>query len=238
MIAAAFLLALWVAVKEAKRKGIDPNLVSDFGIYGLIFGILGARLAYILFFDFKYYLNHPLQILAIWQGGLVLYGGIMGGILAGIWFIKRHKLKFWKFADTLTPSLILGQAIGRIGCFLSGDSYGLPTNLPWGVRFPKGSLSNLRFGQVAIHPTQIYELVLNLAIFLILWKIRKRKTFDGFLFLLYLILYSIIRFFIEFFRADSLYMWNMPVRSAQFMSAVIIILSLLMLPYLKKRKLE
>jgi phosphatidylglycerol:prolipoprotein diacylglycerol transferase len=234
MIAISFLVGLWLALKEAKRKGIDSTLVSNFGIYGSIFGILGARLAYLLFFDFDYYLSHPLHIFFIWEGGLVLYGGILGGLLAGIWFVKRHRLNFWRFADAFAPSLILAQAIGRVGCFLSGDGYGIPTTLPWGVRFPEGSLASLRFGQVAIHPTQIYELILNVAIFLVLWRLRKRKTFDGFLFLLYLIAYSIIRFFVEFLRADSLYMWGSSIRSAQVISVAIVVVSLLMIPYLKK----
>ncbi|HEA46887.1 MAG TPA: prolipoprotein diacylglyceryl transferase [bacterium] len=235
LIATAFLVGLWIANNEAKRKGIDSKLVSDFAIYAIIFGMLGARLGYVFFFDFAYFISRPLQILAIWQGGLVLYGGIVGGLLAGIWFIKRRRLNFWKFADTFAPALILGQAIGRIGCFLSGDGYGLPTGLPWGVRFPEGSLASLRFGQVAVHPTQIYESLLNLVIFAFLWRMRKRKTFDGFLFLLYLILYSTIRFFIEFLRADSLYIAGGPVRSAQLISVAIIAFSFLFMPYLKRR---
>lgn len=235
MIAVAFLVGLWLALREAKRKGIDSKLVSDFAIYAIIFGMLGARLAYVIFFDFGYYLSHPLQIFAIWQGGLVLYGAILGGLLAGIWFIKRHRLNFWRFADTFAPSLILGQAIGRIGCFLSGDSYGRPTDLPWGLRFPLSSSAGMKFGQMPIHPTQIYELILNLIIFTVLWKFRKRETFDGFLFLLYLISYSTIRFFVEFLRADSLYIWGTPLRSAQVISVATIALAILMLPYLKKR---
>lgn len=234
MIATAFLMALWVGIKEAKRKDIDLKLVSDFVTYALIYGILGARLAYVIFFDLQYYLNHPLHILFVWEGGLVLYGGILGGLIAGIWFIKKHKLNFWKFADTLAPSVILGQAIGRIGCFLSGDSYGVPTELPWGVKFPEGSLPNLHFGQIPIHPTQIYESLLNFVIFMVLWKLRKRNTYNGFLFLLYLISYSAMRFFIEFLRGDSLYIGSTPIRSAQLISVAIIALSLLMIPYLKK----
>lgn len=235
-IAIAFVVGLWIAQKEAKRKGIDTKLISDFAIYAIIFGILGARLAYTLFFDFKYYLNHPLQILAVWQGGLVLYGGILGGLGAGIWFVKRHRLSFLKFADTLTPSLILGQAIGRIGCFLNGDAYGIPTKLPLGITFPEGSLPDLRFGQVATHPTQIYELILNLVIFLILWKMREKKAFNGFLFLSYLILYSFIRFFMEFVRGDTINLWNNSFISvAQFISVAVIVTSLLLIPYLKKR---
>lgn len=236
MIAIAYLVGLWIALKEANRKNIDSKLISDFAIYAIIFGILGARLAYVFFFDFKYYLTHPLEIVAIWQGGLVLYGGIFGGLLAGIWFIKRHRLNFWKFADTFAPSLIIGQAIGRIGCFLSGDGYGKPTQLPWGIRFPSDSLAGMRFSQAPVHPTQIYEMVLNLGIFFILWKMRKRKTFDGFMILSYLILYSIVRFFLEFVRGDTMDLWNNSfVSVAQLVSIVVIAVSLLIIPYLKKR---
>lgn len=236
MIATAFLLGIWIALKEAKRKGVDSNRVSDFAIYAIIFGLFGARLAYVIFFDFQYYISRPLQILAIWQGGLMLYGGIVGGILAAIWFIRRHKLNFWKFADTFTPSLILAQAIGRMGCFLSGDCYGIQTDLPWGIRFPEGSLADLRFGAVAVHPTQLYEMFLSLGIFLILWKLRKRKTFNGFLFLLYMILYSVIRFFIEALRADSLYIGTTSIRTAQAISIAIIIASVLIMYGLRKKE--
>lgn len=225
MIALAFVAGLIVGVKEAKRRGVNPDLIHDFLAYAMLGGILGARLYYVAVSEPLWYLSHPGQILAVWKGGLSIHGGIVGGLLAGVWFTRRRRLGFWKFADLLTPSLILGQTIGRLACVLNGCSYGKPApDLPWAVVFT--DLNAQAPLGVPLHPTQFYELFTDLGIFLLLWGLRKRLTaFDGQLFLIYGICYGVARFVLEAFRGDSLMLGDfMPV--AQAMSLVILAISL------------
>ncbi len=131
MIASAFLIGTWIATKEADRKGIGSERIQDFLLYAIIGAIIGARLYYVAFSDWAQFRDNPLSVFAVWQGGLAIHGGILGGLLVCILYTRRQKISFWKFVDTLAPSLILGQAIGRIGCFFNGDSHGYPTDLPW-----------------------------------------------------------------------------------------------------------
>lgn len=225
MIALAFVAGLIVGVKEAKRRGVNPDLIHDFLAYAMLGGILGARLYYVMMSEPLWYLSHPGQILAVWKGGLAIHGGIVGGLLAGIWFTRRRRLGFWRFADLLTPSLILGQAIGRLACVFNGCSYGKPApDLPWAIVF-----TDLRAQAplgVPLHPTQFYELFTDLGIFLLLWGLRKRPTrFDGQLFLIYGICYGVARFVLEAFRGDSL-MFGDLIPVAQAMSLVVLAVSL------------
>lgn len=225
MIALAFVAGLIVGVKEARRRGVNPDLIHDFLAYAMLGGILGARLYYVLMSEPLWYLSHPGQILAVWKGGLAIHGGIVGGLLAGIWFTRRRRLGFWKFADLLTPSLILGQAIGRGACVLNGCSYGKPApDLPWAVIFT--DLHAQAPLGVPLHPTQFYELFTDLGIFLILWLLRKRATrFDGQFFLIYGMSYGVARFVLEAFRGDSL-MFGDLIPVAQAMSLMILAVSL------------
>ncbi len=204
MIALAVVVGVWLAGKEAKRKGYEPRSVNDFAFLVIMGGLAGARIYYVLFSDLRYFLAHPSHIFAVWEGGLAIHGAIIGGIFVTIYFTMTRKIPFWRWADTLAPSLILGQAIGRIGCFFNGDAHGYPTKLPWGLVYSKESPAGQMYPDLPLHPTQLYELGFNLLIFLVLWKLRKRNHFDGFLFLLYVLLYSSARIFVEHFRADRL----------------------------------
>ena len=160
----------------------------------MISGIVGARLLYVLT-NLSEYLKHPLEIIMLNHGGLVIYGGIILATFTGIFFLSKRKLPILKTADVLFPYVALAQSIGRIGCLLNGCCYGRPTGLPWGIYFP---------GQtIALHPTAIYFSLNALAIFIILKIVQERKKFTGQVFLLYFILYPAGRFFIEFFRGDS-----------------------------------
>ena len=206
--------------------------IVNLSLYVVVAGIVGARLYHIAFYDLRNYLSHPAEILSVWRGGLAFHGGIIGGLLAAIWFAKRQRISFWKLSDTLTPSLILGQAIGRIGCFLNGCCYGVPTRLPWGIIFPEGSPGNFTYASQPLHPTQLYQMVLNFSVFLFIWGRRKKGKYDGYLFLLYLILYSGGRFLVEIWRGDSLYIWGIPLKAAQVMGILIIIGSLLVMRFL------
>lgn len=220
MVAIGFIAGLFVATREAKRVGVAPEKIMDLSLFLLIAGLIFGRLVYILF-DLKPFLKHPLQILVIQSGGLAIHGSILGGILVGYWFSRRNQISFGKLADIVAPALILGQAIGRLGCFLNGDSYGKITNLPWAVQFP-GLLG-------ARHPTQLYEAGLNFLVFLIIWRWRTKKEFDGHLFLVYLILYSTGRFFVEIFR-ESQYLYQ-PITYGQAASIAIILGSYLVVRY-------
>jgi phosphatidylglycerol:prolipoprotein diacylglycerol transferase len=213
MIALAFIAGTLLGAREARRKGFDPNHVYDMLFYVLVSSIVGARLYYVLFSDLSWFLSHPFEIIAIWKGGLALHGGLIGGFLAGVWYCRKHGVPVLPFADVMTPSLILGQAIGRMGCTLNGCSYGRPTDLPWAVTFEDpDSLAPLG---VPLHPTQMYELSIDLLFFGILWAIRKRTVFEGQLFSIYLMGYGVIRFVIEYFRGDSLLFFGlMPVAQA------------------------
>jgi len=202
LIAIALLTGTWLAGREAARKGIPKERVQDFVVWATLFGLLGARLYYLAFFSPRVFLEDPLGILAIWRGGLAIHGALLAGAATAIWYVRRHRLSFWRFADTLAPSVILGQAIGRLACFLNGDAYGIPTTLPWGVTFSNPE-AMAPLG-VPLHPTQLYEMSLNLLLFGLLWWWRTRIRFDGQLFLLYVGGYGIIRFIVENFRGDQL----------------------------------
>jgi phosphatidylglycerol:prolipoprotein diacylglycerol transferase len=235
MIVTACIVGIWVAGKEAERKGIDKKIIQDFSLYAIMGAIIGARFYYVVFGDWSRFLENPLSLFAIWQGGLAIHGGILGGLLVGFFYTRRHNISFLKLADTFAPSLILGQAIGRIGCFFNGDAHGYPTDLPWGIVYSPESPAGQMFPGQAIHPTQLYEMILNLIIFGILWKVRKKMKIDGHLFLLYVMLYSIIRIFVEHFRADKL-TYLSQFSAAQSMGILGIVLSISLMVYVKGKK--
>ena len=202
MIALAFLAGTWIGIKEAKRKGYDSDLIYDLLFYVMIAGIAGARLYYVAASNLSYFIENPLDIVAIWRGGLSLHGGLIGGLLAGIWFCWRRGLAFWDFADLLTPSIILGQAVGRSACTLNGCSFGKPTGLPWAIVFTDPDAQAPH--NIPLHPTQFYEMGTDFLIFLVLWNLRTRMSFGGQLFLIWAMTYAVARFVLEFFRGDSL----------------------------------
>ena len=220
LIAIALLTGTWLAGREAARKGIPSERVQDFIIWAALFGILGARLYYLAFAAPRIFLEDPLGVLAIWRGGLAIHGALLAGAATAIWYVRRHGLSFWQLADTLAPSLILGQAIGRVACFLNGDAYGIPTTLPWAVTFTNPE-AMAPLG-VPLHPTQVYEMGLNLILFGLLWWWRRRIRFDGQLFLLYVGGYGIIRFVVENFRGDQL-QYGGGISAAQTLSVLVVI---------------
>ncbi len=232
MVAIAFLAGAYLAGREAKRRGINPELVNQFIFYVLLAGLIGARLYYVAFYDLGGFLRRPFEVLAIWKGGLALHGGLIAGLLTGVWFCRKNRIPFWQFADTLAPAIILGQAIGRLACFLNGDAYGRPTNLPWGVTFTDpNSMAPLG---VPLHPTQLYELGLDLVLFFILWSMRTRTTYSGQVFLTYASGYALIRLFVENFRGDQLLIAG-AISAAQALSGIILIGALSALYFLRKR---
>jgi len=231
MIALAFVVGTWLGVREARRKGFDPELIYDLLFVVMLSSLAGARLYFVLVSEPLEYLRHPWEILAVWNGGMSLHGGLLGGLLAGLWFTRRHRLPFWRFADTVTPSIMLGQAVGRMACVLNGCSYGKPTSLPWAIIFTNPNSAAPH--NVPLHPTQFYELSADLTLFGLLWLLRTRLRFDGQLFLLYWMSYGIARLILESFRGDSLMVGGL-IPVPQLASGVIIVLAAWV--YLNRRR--
>lgn len=192
MLAVAFLIGTLLARSEARRKGFNPDIIFDLVLVVAAGGIIGARLFYVIG-HWQQFAETPLLALAIWQPGLVFYGGLLGGAFGVLIFVRVKNLFLWDIADILAPSLALGYAIARIGCFLNGCCYGKPSSLPWAVDF----------FDVPRHPTQLYSSIYSLVIFGILWYSRKKISTPGILFWSYLGLYAFFRFAIEFLRISQ-----------------------------------
>jgi len=206
MVALAFVLALWASQREARRTGrLDPEVVGDLLLWVMVGGILGARVLYCIVHWPDQFAHQPIELLKVWKGGLVSYGGFFGGFFGGWLFTRRRKIDFVTLGDTCMAGLMLGQAIGRIGCLLVGDDHGGPTDVPWAITFPdvRESLMPADLIGVPVHPTQLYLLMQAFTIFLILSWIARRATFHGQVFYWGLILYPIGRSICEVFRADD-----------------------------------
>lgn len=198
-VAAGFLAGIWLARKEAKRLGQDPEKIMDLCFYILIAAIAGSRLFYVAV-NYRMFLQDPLEIFRLWNGGLIFYGGFIAALLVSLTYLRRYHLSVWKTADILAPSLALGHSIGRIGCFCAGCCYGKACDLPWAVTFTHPE--TLAPMNIPLHPTQLYASITNLAIFAVLWKVRRRRVFEGWLFWLYVLMYALARSVIELFRGD------------------------------------
>jgi phosphatidylglycerol:prolipoprotein diacylglycerol transferase len=239
MYVIAITLGFYLLTKEVRRKGLtscprhgkksrggaEPAPLSiddllDLLLWTIPLAILGARLYYVAF-QWSYYGHHLTDIIKVWEGGLAIHGGVIAGALTVYIFSRVRGIQFWALTDALVPSLILGQAIGRIGNLMNGDAYGIPTTLPWGIHFPPESPAGMAYPGLATHPSMIYEMILNLLIFAYLWGIRKKGYRDGFSTAMYFILYSIARSIVSFTRGDSL--WLGPVRAAHVISAILIL---------------
>ena len=220
MYVVAIVVGIILLRREISRKRLE--LTKDdaigFAFWAVVGGILGARIYYVLFMWNEYYSQHPLDIFAVWHGGLAIHGGILGGAAAVFCYSKIKHVRFFDLTDAVSPMLALGQAFGRLGNFMNGDAHGVPTDLPWGIVFPEGSIAGDEFPGQPLHPVMLYEMVLNLISFFILWKLRKRNHKPGFIFSMYLLNYGIIRFFVSFLRADSLMAGKL--RGAQVISLV------------------
>lgn len=202
MVTLGFLAGIYLAKQEAVRVGIAKEAVLGLGLYVLVSSIIGARILYVLL-NLEYFLSFPYKIIFIHEGGLVFYGGLILAGITGFLYVRRKRLSFFKMADIIAPSIAIGEAIGRIGCLLYGCCYGKPTTLPWGMSFDPGSPAYSHYGSLSLHPTQIYSSLANLFIFIILVLRRKKVKFEGEIFFLYLILYSLSRFMIENLRGDN-----------------------------------
>jgi len=191
--------AVWVR-RDFLRRRLPDDLFYDLLMVTIAFGVLGARLLYVALHWETYRTNLP-SVVMIWaDGGLSFHGAIVGGILAGWWLTRRYKVSFWQVADAVAPALALGHAIGRIGCFLNGCCYGVPTTMPWGVAFHNPALG---IDTLPSHPTQLYESVGLFAMFVLLARYSRQPAYEGAVFVWWAILYAALRFVVEFWRAGA-----------------------------------
>ena len=229
MLALAFIVAIWLAQRQAVRAGQDPQAVSDLSFWVLVSALVGSRVYFILVNWSDYFganawvttrVGRIPRLLAVWEGGLVFYGGFIAAALTAWWFLRRKNLRFLPYADTMIPSVAFGQFLGRIGCFGAGCCWGRPSDphLPWAARFPPDSLAFQSMAQrtdpwrwlspdhlhtVALHPVQLYESAGELLLFLLLvFVVRPNKRFNGQVLSAWLMLYALLRATTETFRGD------------------------------------
>jgi len=233
-VALGFFAGLMVTLRLGRSEGMKPQQVMDMAFIMILAAIIGSRLLYVLM-NISYYLNRPTDMFKIWQGGLVFSGGIIGVLLTVIWYVRRHHLSFLRVADLWVPGVVLGQAIGRIGCFMAGCCYGAPTGSEWGMVFTHPhSLAPLN---IPLHPTQIYASLSGFIIFFVLLVLFSRKKFSGQVFLWFLILHSTARLFMERFRGDDRgLLLGSQMSVTQLVTLLILIGAVVMLFFIKRIK--
>ena len=240
MLAIAFLVGTALALRECRRRGLDEDRMVTVILVALVAGVLGARMLYVLEHVAEFRREWG-SVLALWQGGLTLYGGVGGGTLAGLVTARRLGLPMWETADVLTPSVALGTMFGRIGCFLNGCCYGRPTTLPWGVEFPADSFAGLEFGNARLHPSQLYFALAGLALFALTLWLQRRLRPPGSLFWLFILLFALVRIPLDLTRAYEsdailLRLAGAPVTESQITSLAMALFALLMLLRLRRSR--
>lgn len=237
IIATGIFIGLYLATKEAERVGMKKDIPMDLLIWAAPIAILFARIYYVTF-EWERYRGEPLwKLIAVWEGGIAIHGALIGAILTAIVFSRVRNISFWKLADIATPSIILGQAIGRWGNFMNQEAHGGPVSEAFYENFmqylPDFIVKQMCIDGVLYHPTFLYESVWNILVFVGLIVLRKYNPLRGEVFLSYLMLYSVGRFFIEGMRTDSLMLFGI-VRQAQLLSVVLIIVALFLIIYRRK----
>jgi phosphatidylglycerol:prolipoprotein diacylglycerol transferase len=239
MLAVAYLAGIWLLRRKAKAEGLPEGKILDLSLYILASAIIGAKLMLVLV-EWRHYTENPGDLVGVLRSGGVFYGGLIAATAVGIAFMRKHRLPAWRIADMGAPSIALGEAIGRWGCFAAGCCYGKPSNGPFGVTFTD-PFANEAVGtplDVRLHPTQIYLSINALVIFFLLQWAYRRKTFDGEVFWLYVLLYSISRGILEIWRGDLIRGFVVPgvLSTSQFIGLLSAVLSAAMLFYLSRRK--
>ena len=235
LIASAVLIGVGLSGYLAKRRNLNPEIMGDLAIWLVLAAIPCARLYYVLF-EWEQYVQNPAEIFAIWKGGIAIHGAILGGLLASLIFARVRQVPFWQLTDLVAPSLILGQAIGRWGNFFNSEAFGRPTDLPWKLYIPPENRPPQYLDFEYFHPTFLYESLWDLMVFGILLTLffrdlnTRSRLKTGTFFLVYLLFYSIGRFWIEGLRTDSLMLG--PLRIAQVVSLVGITIGLVGLAWL------
>lgn len=205
LVSLGVFLGLWISVRNSQRQGIDPDKAWNFGVLIVLCGIAGAKILYVIN-EWSSFSANPREIFTFntLQAGGVFSGGLIAALLAAAWYIRRHNMPALATCDAFSPGLALGHAIGRLGCFAAGCCFGKETNHFWGVTFTNplaAEITGTPLGK-SLHPTQLYEFVIELANFFLLMWMLKRKKFDGQVFAAYLMIYGVARYFVEFVRGD------------------------------------
>ena len=267
----AFIIGIKIAEKDdvAKKRGIkDKKMIEDFAFFAMISGIIGAR-AYYVIMKFNEYASNPISILKVWEGGLAIHGGIIGGLIGSYLYAKKHKISLWTLTDMGVGPLLFGQFLGRFGNLANGEIHGVPTFtpwnvifsgkfrewwtayqsmsldtqskfkefVPWGLVFPQDSPAGMEFPNYPLHPAMLYEAVLNLIGFILLWFYFRKKEYNpGVLSMVYLIMYAIIRVFVSTFRVEDLIVPGLGIRAPYLISIVMIVMAVIGIKYFSKTK--
>ncbi len=246
IIGTGIILSLFLALYEAKRTNQNPENYMDFTMIAIVVCVICARLYYVIF-SWDYYSQHLSEIFAIRNGGLAIYGGIIGGVLTAYFYTKAKKLNFWLFADTAAPSLLLGQIIGRWGNFFNREAFGGYTDGIFAMRYMKDQVSHISQSvldkvvningveYIQVQPTFLYESFWNLCVFIILMVLKRKKKFDGEIFGLYIIGYALGRVWIEGLRTDQLIIGSTGIPVSQLLSAFLIVVGIVII-YLRNKK--
>ncbi len=221
LVAIGFLAGLYTAGRRAAREGIAAETIADLGPWLIVGAIIGARGLYVISYWREQFAANPFpEIFMIQHGGLVFYGGLIGAIASGLIFVRLKRQPLWKVADVMAPSIALGYVFGRLGCLMNGCCYGRETQLPWAIHFPLTHAT----GGAGVHPTQLYDSLLNLGFYLFLAWLFRRKQFDGQVFVAYLIGYALLRSLVEYFRGDyPVHYWGGVATPAQLVSIGILL---------------
>lgn len=229
----AFLLGLGVTITIAKLQKKDKlaEHLLNMAVPMFVAALIGSRFWQVFLFEWPYYSQHPSEIIAIWHGGLSIQGGIVGALVYGIWYVRKHGLSFWELADLCAPGLVLGQSIGRDANLMNGDAFGDPTGSNFGLLYPEGTNARNTFGDQPLYPAEVWEGQMDVIIFAFLFILLQKKLTRGYLFVIYNILYSIGRFLLEMLRGDDpryLFHWT----TAQWTAIVMIVISVIAAIYL------
>jgi phosphatidylglycerol:prolipoprotein diacylglycerol transferase len=197
IVLGASATGVWLTAREAERRGFKKEDIYDGAIWVVMAGLLGARLFHVLDHWPHEFAQNPVRALYVWEGGLAIWGGVAGGLIAAALLARRRGWRLARLLDAVAPGLVLAQALGRVACIITGDAMGKPTTGPFGFAYTNPNAMVPQLG-VYYTPMPVYEIIANLGIFALLWKLRQQRWPDGRLFLLYLVLYSLERFFLAF----------------------------------------
>lgn len=238
IIGSGLALALFLAIREGNKRGLPKDTFADLMLWAIPIAIISARIYYVVF-EWQYYIKHPSQMIAIWQGGIAIHGALIGSVITTLVFAKKRGLSFWKIADIAAPSIIIGQAIGRWGNFMNQEAHGREVSKQFleNLHLPDFIINQMYINGTYYHPTFLYESVWDFAGFILLLLLRRVNLGRGELFLSYVIWYSIGRYFVEGMRTDSL-MLTSHLRMAQIISIVLVVAAVIIIVIRRKNHLS
>lgn len=231
LIAVGFIIGVQVMQRLAARVGLDPEKMQDLIFGGLLIGFLGARIVFILT-RFSYFMENPIDMFKVWEGGLVFYGGPLFTTPFIVWFTRKHKFPIWKTLDVIGPGITIAHAFGRLGCLAAGCCYGKPTGGEWGIKLNSELVDPASRG-ILLHPTQLYEFTALLVLFFVLLAVFRRRRFDGQVALIYFMAYPVVRSIIEIYRGDTIrgFVIDGIISTSQFISILVFIAAFIMLVF-------